>query len=510
MQSILSLPYPILIVAAFVTYVILKTVYRLFFHPLAKIPGPKLAAATTLWNAHYDINASGLCKILPELHKKYGPIIRIQPNEVHVAELESFNQVFRVGTPFERVWHNNPFLTGSLQSKETLQETKKRREFLSPFFSKSAILKVEPFLHAQKLSLFLSTLQKTAMSSNGDGGLIDFFLGFRCLTADTIMDYCFQQDLNALAEPEFKSPTVQAFIEGFDLAIAGTFFPTLFNTMSSLIMLLPERVREAQFAPLYGFETMQRLSRERVLWLRANPGKSKMPTLFDGMLAPDEKKGQVTPPLGDMVAEGCLMIAAGTDTTANALGLLLWHVTQNEQVQRRLLEELRREIPNRDDMVDSGALDGPGFEYLRAVVKEGLRLAFGVPGRIIRRTPKEGATFHGLYLPAKTQISSCIYLQNLDPVTFPNPTEYDPDRWLCDAETFKLRDRQMLSFSRGSRGCIGINLALATLHLTVAHLFRRFEITTTGHTTARDMEWNDRFVPVTLGRIKGHVRMRKD
>jgi hypothetical protein len=94
----------------------------------------------------------------------------------------------------------------------------------------------------------------------------------------------------------------------------------------------------------------------------------------------------------------------------------------------------------------------------------------------------------------------------------------------------------MVSFSRGSRSCIGIkyvvlhvhnqrnshlpctrkfqltpsSLAYATLHLTVAHLFRRFEITTTGYTTEEDMEWNDRFVPVPNGRIKGLVKIRAD
>lgn len=54
------------------------------------------------------------------------------------------------------------------------------------------------------------------------------------------------------------------------------------------------------------------------------------------------------------------------------------------------------------------------------------------------------------------------------------------------------------------------SLAHATLNLTVAHLFRRFEITTTGYTTEHDMDWNDRFVPVPNGRIKGLVRLRQD
>jgi hypothetical protein len=150
--------------------------------------------------------------------------------------------------------------------------------------------------------VFLDTLKRTAVSNGGQGGVIDFHLGFRCLTSDTVMDYCFQQDLNAIAAPAFKDPTVSAMIEGFDMAIAASYFPNFFNPLVRLLLMLPEHVRETQFAPLYGFETMSRLARERVMWLKANPGKSKMPTLFDGMFNPDEKKGQVTPPMKDLVA----------------------------------------------------------------------------------------------------------------------------------------------------------------------------------------------------------------
>lgn len=54
------------------------------------------------------------------------------------------------------------------------------------------------------------------------------------------------------------------------------------------------------------------------------------------------------------------------------------------------------------------------------------------------------------------------------------------------------------------------SLAYATLHLTVAHLLRRFKIVTKGYTTEHDMDWNDRFVPVPNGRIRGLVRERPD
>ena len=413
-------------------------------------------------------------------------------------------RIHRVGTPFDRIWHDIVFLNGSLQSKITLSETKKRREFLSPFFSKAAILRSEPFLHRQKMLKFLSTLD------NAHGSVVDFFLAFRCLTADLIMDYCFQSDVDALSSPNFESPMIVKFGEGTAMALVSGYFPNVFAAVNKLVSMLPADVQAANFPALDGFLTMERVSRERIEYLMANPDKtdSKVPTMFDLMLNPDKEKGQVTPPKADIVADGTLMMAAGTDTSANTLAVILFHVTQNPGIEARLLDELRRAIPDREAVLDSATLEGPGFEYMRAVVKEGLRVSYGVPGRIIRKTPPEGATLGNRFVPPGTIVTSAIYLQNSDPDTLPSPFTFDPTRWLCDSETYKLRDRQMLSFSRGSRSCIGINLAYATLHLTVAHLFRRFEVQTKGYTTEEDMVWYDCFVPAPKGHIKGMVKRR--
>lgn len=59
----------------------------------------------------------------------------------------------------------------------------------------------------------------------------------------------------------------------------------------------------------------------------------------------------------------------------------------------------------------------------------------------------------------------------------------------------------MISFSRGSRSCIGINLAYAELYTTFAHLVRRFDLVNDG-TTDEDMDWIDTFVPSFKGRLR--------
>ena len=60
-------------VLAAVAYVLVLAVYRLFFSPIAKFPGPWLAAATGWYEFYYDIIAGGRYPWkIAELHEQYG------------------------------------------------------------------------------------------------------------------------------------------------------------------------------------------------------------------------------------------------------------------------------------------------------------------------------------------------------------------------------------------------------------------------------------------------------
>lgn len=76
-------------------YWITLSVKRLYLSPIAHIPGPKLAALTQYYEFYYDIILGGqyTSKII-ELHKKYGPIIRISPWELHISDPEFFSELY--------------------------------------------------------------------------------------------------------------------------------------------------------------------------------------------------------------------------------------------------------------------------------------------------------------------------------------------------------------------------------------------------------------------------------
>lgn len=59
--------------AALITWIVQRTIYRLYFHPLAKFPGPVAAAATTQWKAYIEVLLQkSICHVLKELHDQHG------------------------------------------------------------------------------------------------------------------------------------------------------------------------------------------------------------------------------------------------------------------------------------------------------------------------------------------------------------------------------------------------------------------------------------------------------
>lgn len=57
-------------------------IYRLWFHPLAAVPGPTILAATHLPLHYWDSLMGIWVHRVPELHRRYGPIVRIGPSDL--------------------------------------------------------------------------------------------------------------------------------------------------------------------------------------------------------------------------------------------------------------------------------------------------------------------------------------------------------------------------------------------------------------------------------------------
>lgn len=74
------------LLAIYIIYQVILTIYNLTLHPLSKFPGPKLAGATRFYQAYHALwklpSTGGLYFHLERLHADYGPVVRIAPNRV--------------------------------------------------------------------------------------------------------------------------------------------------------------------------------------------------------------------------------------------------------------------------------------------------------------------------------------------------------------------------------------------------------------------------------------------
>ena len=91
-------------------YVFLLFVYRRFFHPLAKYPGPFLASITRWWMVR-EVLSGEHDKHIRALHKKYGNIVRIAPNEVAIADPQAIKVIYSTGGGFTKgTYLHTPYL----------------------------------------------------------------------------------------------------------------------------------------------------------------------------------------------------------------------------------------------------------------------------------------------------------------------------------------------------------------------------------------------------------------
>lgn len=71
--SLLATSWPMLLVLGWLSYLVTRSVYRVFLSPIAHIPGPKLAVVTRWYEAYYEIVLSGQYSFhIDKLHDKYG------------------------------------------------------------------------------------------------------------------------------------------------------------------------------------------------------------------------------------------------------------------------------------------------------------------------------------------------------------------------------------------------------------------------------------------------------
>lgn len=192
-----------------------------------------------------------------------------------------------------------------------------------------------------------------------------------------------------------------------------------------------------------------------------------------------------------LMDESQVIIGAGLSTSGWAATVGIYHILSQPDVLKRIRDELLTVVPNGIKRRDCTDLDWAALEalpYFQACIKETLRLSYGMSARSTRVTNKvimyspstqyttgvKGSKFPKSWqIPANCPVSVSIPIVNHNEYVFPDSHKFDPERWLGPN---KVPDKYFVTFSKGARQCLGMQLAWAELSLMLGSVIRWFDM----------------------------------
>jgi cytochrome P450 len=138
----------------------------------------------------------------------------------------------------------------------------------------------------------------------------------------------------------------------------------------------------------------------------------------------------------------------------------LWRLSTNPAVLQRLREELDG-VDSEDPITYKQTQQLP---YLKAVVRESLRMYPSVPAPLYRIVPAGGITVDGQLILPGTVVGISSLAQNRDTAIFgQDPNVFNPDRWLGDEAEARYMEAALFNFGgSGPRSCPGRDLAMVS------------------------------------------------
>jgi cytochrome P450 len=477
-----------LLAGVWLIYLVQLVIQRLWLSPLAHIPGPKLAALTQYYEFYYDFVLGGqyTFKII-DMHEKYGPIVRINPWEVHVGDPDFFSELYtgpsrrrdkwtfytqQSGAPRTRVPHPNALAGPNTATEGSLAAIdhslhKLRRSALNPFYSTQTVRKLQPVIE-ERVDALLDAFLNYAEVSNGQP--LDVMYPYSAFTNDVINEYAFARSDHLVEKPDFGAEVTN------DLLIGTHMGPCVqhLDWVLTLVNALPESISNRCMPGWGGFLKMKNDILEHIHSI--DPPQSTGKWTMDGghptMLSrPRSMRVKQSP----QVQEGQILVQGGTLTTSWAMSLATFHLLNRPETLRKLRDELFAAIPDAHDTTPLSRLEK--LPYLRGVVKEALRLGIGTSSRLARVAADETLVYHDHVnntvwrLPPGSIVGMSPYKTVMDENIFYDARGFHPERWVEDGERL---DKYLDIFCSGSRVCLGMALAQAELYLMLAKLFRRW------------------------------------
>nr|WET52755.1 cytochrome P450 71A139 [Callicarpa americana] len=194
---------------------------------------------------------------------------------------------------------------------------------------------------------------------------------------------------------------------------------------------------------------------------------------FVDILLEFQKENKGSFPVEDDAVKAIILdiFAAGTDTTASVLEWTMAELMRNPRTMKILQNEVREVAGSKEEIDEEDLQNMP---YLKAVIKEGLRLHSPVPLLVPRESTQDTKVL-GYDIASGTRVVINAWAIARDPSLWENPEEFHPERFLDTSIDFGGLHFELIPFGAGRRGCPGTAFAVVVDELALAKLVHKFD-----------------------------------
>ncbi|KAH9215294.1 cytochrome P450 [Leptodontidium sp. 2 PMI_412] len=437
------------VIAFFIIALCGRALFQAWANPLRDVPGPLLARFSRLWILR-AYNSRSYEKVNLNLHRTYGPIVRIAPNEYSIDDLDAAKIIYGHGGQFEKSpWY---YASGGAKPSETniFAERKSSvhadiRRKVAFTYSMTALIKMEQYVDNCSI-LFRKRLSEFSES----GVAIDMARWFQFYAFDVIGELTFAKRFGFLE----TGKDVGGIIAAVDGLISYAAHVGVYAELHPLLSRVVKYLWGGSRNYVVEFTRQQMSERERIGKNRDDAG--------DFLTRCLESEGKNPEFPRSLTFATCMgNVSAGSDTTSISLSSILYNLCKHPRVLLKLRVELEEKRANgqlSDPVTFRESQDCP---YLQVVIKEALRVHPATGFHLGRVVPNGGANIAGRFFPEGAIVGINAWVAHANKSVFgADASEFRPERWLEDKDNSKRMDRYCFMFGQGARTCVGKNISL--------------------------------------------------
>ncbi|KAL5364991.1 cytochrome P450 [Aspergillus floccosus] len=449
-----------------------KVVYNLYFHPLARFPGPSLWCASRipyLWK----LCRGKLPGKIRAYHDKYGPVVRIAPDELSFDDPAAWREIYSDQTLDQpslcKTKPTGSFMENLIFAHAEIQP--RMRDALHLALSEASVDKYEPIV-TRVIDRLVAKLKSSLPKKKDDSSTLNIVRCLELASFDIAAEVVCGGSVEGLESGEGNIVLEYALsCKEKLIATVITFYPFL-AFLSPLLFLSSAKSTAIQ---LFKRKTTERLSR----YQETSSGKQGQPDVLGSIL---QSQASEKLPVTALEQTSVELVTSGSGPIVAVLIGTLNYLLRNPSKYDHLIQEIRGSFKRETDINGSAIRSLP---YLHAVVTEGLRIAPPVPDGLRRVVSAGGLAVAGCSVPPKTIVSTGCWVQFMNPRNFACPEEFVPERWLHAKGTGGIGGRTIVDtankdafypFGLGARQCLGEPLAWLELKLALARLLWNFDI----------------------------------